>query len=280
MRRIAARPDNRAGLLTELAMIVVALLFLYPVFYLFAASFKKPEDFYNPLKLPDSFYWGHYAKAFDKVDVWAGFLNTAFISCGALALTIGLTSMAGYAIGRRPQKTFQFILYFLLSGMVIPIQTNMIPLFQLGVDVHLIDTRTFLVLLYTAGTIPFATFLYAGFTKTIPRELEEAADIDGCGRFRTFWSIIFPLLLPATGTVIIINILSYWNDLFTPLLYLKDPDKMTLMPQILQFKANNQSVDYGPIFALSAMATLPLIVLFVFTQKYMIKGMVVGSMKG
>lgn len=273
-------PSGRAGLLTELILIVIALLFLYPIIHLLLSSIKRPEDLYNPLSYPTTFYWGHYVKAFEKVDVWLGLGNTVLICCAALALTIVVSSMAGYMIARQKRRGFQLLFLFLLSGMIIPIQTSMYPIFKLGVDLHLMDTRTFLVLLYTAGTIPFATFLYTGFTRAIPWELEESSTIDGCGSFRTFWSIIFPLLLPATGTVIIINVFSFWNDLFTPLLYLKDPGKMTLMPQIVQFKANNQSIDYGPIFALCSVATLPLMLVFIVLQKQMLKGMIAGSVKG
>ncbi|GBG07690.1 hypothetical protein PAT3040_02246, partial [Paenibacillus agaridevorans] len=175
---------------------------------------------------------------------------------------------------------FQFLFFFFISGMVIPLQTGMIPIFKMGVALHLIDTRTFMILLYAAGALPMAIFMYSGFTKSIPREIEESAAIDGYGKFRAFWLIIFPLMLPATGTLIMLNIYGIWNDLFGPLLYLKDPSKMTLMSQIVQFKANHQSIDYGPIFALCVMATLPLIVLFIFTQKYMMKGLVAGAIKG
>ena len=145
---------------------------------------------------------------------------------------------------------------------------------------HLINTRTLLVILYTAAQIPFATFLYAAFTKGIPRELEESAYMDGYGRFRTFWRIIFPLLLPATGTFVITNVFGIWNDFITPLIFLNDPDKLTLMPQIVQFMFNNTSIAFGPVFAVSVLAVLPLIVLFLFTQKYMLRGLVVGSVKG
>ncbi|HZG56185.1 carbohydrate ABC transporter permease [Paenibacillus sp.] len=280
MRAAAHGPNSRAGIVTEIVMIVIALMFLYPIFYMFMASFKRPEDFYNPLKLPTSLYLGHFAKTFERVDVLQGFLNTLVVSVGSIVLIVVVASMAGYTISRLPHKGFQVVFYFLLSGMIIPMQTSMYPIFRLGVALHLIDTRTFLVLLYTAGTIPIATFLYAGFTKSIPRELEESASLDGCGRFRTFWLIIFPLLLPATGTVVVTNVFGFWNDLFGPLLYLKSADKMTLMPQIVQFKANNQSIDYGPIFAMCSLATLPLLALFFVTQKYMLRGLVVGSVKG
>jgi len=280
MKKLFAKRKDRAGLALEIILLVVAILFLLPIFYLILTSFKAPHLLYQPLALPDSVYWGHYKKALDKVNVLRGLFNTVMISVGSIGLMIIVSSMAGYVIARIRGRFFQFLFYFFISGMVIPLQTGMIPIFKMGVALHLIDTRTFMVLLYTAGAISMATFMYAGFMKSVPREIEEAAAIDGYGRFRTFWLILFPLMLPATGTLIMLNIYGIWNDLFGPLLYLKDPAKLTLMAQVVQFKANSQSIDYGPIFALCVMATMPLIVLFFFTQKYMMKGLVMGAVKG
>ncbi|WP_214626444.1 carbohydrate ABC transporter permease [Paenibacillus agaridevorans] len=280
MNKRSAKRKNPTGITLEIILIIAAFLFLYPIFYLLLTSFKSPAQINQPLAMPDSLYWGHYEKAIEKVNVLLGLFNTSVISVGSIGLLVIISSMAGYVIARIPRRFFQFLFFFFISGMVIPLQTGMIPIFKMGVALHLIDTRTFMILLYAAGALPMAIFMYSGFTKSIPREIEESAAIDGYGKFRAFWLIIFPLMLPATGTLIMLNIYGIWNDLFGPLLYLKDPSKMTLMSQIVQFKANHQSIDYGPIFALCVMATLPLIVLFIFTQKYMMKGLVAGAIKG
>ncbi|QNK57353.1 carbohydrate ABC transporter permease [Paenibacillus sp. PAMC21692] len=280
MNKRSAKRKNPTGITLEIILIIAAFMFLYPIFYLILTSFKSPAQINQPLAMPDSLYWGHYEKAIEKVNVLLGLFNTSVISVGSIGLLVIISSMAGYVIARIPRRFFQFLFFFFISGMVIPLQTGMIPIFKMGVALHLIDTRTFMILLYAAGALPMAIFMYSGFTKSIPREIEESAAIDGYGKFRAFWLIIFPLMLPATGTLIMLNIYGIWNDLFGPLLYLKDPSKMTLMSQIVQFKANHQSIDYGPIFALCVMATLPLVVLFIFTQKYMMKGLVAGAIKG
>jgi raffinose/stachyose/melibiose transport system permease protein len=280
MNKRSAKRKNLSSLTLEIMLIIAAFLFLYPIFYLILTSFKSPAQINQPLAMPDSLYWGHYEKAIEKVNVLLGLFNTSVISVGSIGLMVIISSMAGYVIARIPRRFFQFLFFFFISGMVIPLQTGMIPIFKMGVALHLIDTRTFMILLYAAGALPMAIFMYSGFTKSIPREIEESAAMDGYGKFRAFWLIIFPLMLPATGTLIMLNIYGIWNDLFGPLLYLKDPSKMTLMSQIVQFKANHQSIDYGPIFALCVMATLPLIVVFIFTQKYMMKGLVAGAIKG
>lgn len=273
------KESKRASLGTEIALLVVALMFLVPIFYLVIMSFKQPRIFYNPLQLPDRLYLDYYKQALDK-DFFRSLLNTVLVTIGGLALTVVVAAMSGYALSRRKERLFHFFFYLFMTGMIIPTVGFLIPQFKLATFLHLVNTRTLLVLLYTAGHIPFASFLYSAFTKAIPRELEESAHIDGCGSMRMFWIIIFPLLLPATGTFILTNVYGIWNDFLTPLIFLNSPGKMTLMPMIVQFMFNEQSVNFGPVFAISILAMLPLLLLFVFTQKHMLKGLVVGSVKG
>ncbi|RED51793.1 carbohydrate ABC transporter permease [Cohnella lupini] len=265
--------------LLEIGMIILALLVLYPCYYMFEASVKLPKEFYEPLKFPSRIFWGNYDNVFERVQVGRALLNTLLICGGTLVLLIIVASMAGYTISRNRHKLFQILFVLFLAGMIIPFQTSMVPIYKLAQSLHLMNTRTLLVLLYTAGTIPFATMIYVGFTKGIPRELEEAASIDGYGPLRMYWLIIFPLLLPATGTLIVTTVFGFWNDFIGPLLYLTDKDKMTLITQIFVFKSERSS-DWGGIFALCSLATLPLILLFVVTQKYMIKGLTAGAIKG
>ncbi|WP_219834589.1 carbohydrate ABC transporter permease [Paenibacillus sp. R14(2021)] len=263
----------------EAALLLVALLYLYPFYYLFESAVKPAKDFYTPLKFPSKLIGDNFAKVFERVNFPLALLNTVLVCAGTIVLVVLVSSMAGYMISRRKERTFQLIFFLFLTGMIIPLQTSMVPIYKLGISLHLINTRSLLVLLYTAGTIPFATMLYTGFTKNIPRELEEAAHIDGCGRTRTFWTIIFPLLLPATGTLIVTTLFTFWNDFAGPLLYLTDPNKMTLITQIFRFKSERAS-DWGPIFALCFLCTMPLIIIFLFTQKYLLQGMTAGAVKG
>lgn len=270
---------KRASLPTEIILIVVGLLFLFPVLYLLQMSVKHPGIFYKPLTLPDRLYLDYYKEALNG-GFFRSLANSVIVTVGGLGLTILIASMAGYALARRSDRLFRFVFMLFMTGMVIPTVGSLIPLFKLVNSLHLGNTRTALVLLYAAGHIPFAAFLYSAFTKSIPRELEESAAIDGCGQFRMFWALMFPLLLPATGTFILTNVYGIWNDFVTPLIFLNSPEKMTLMPMIVQFMFNKQSTNYGPVFALCVLAMIPLLVLFVFTQRYMLKGLVIGSVKG
>ncbi|GBG10008.1 hypothetical protein PAT3040_04692 [Paenibacillus agaridevorans] len=271
---------NPTDIAIEVGLFLFACVLLYPIYFLYVGSFKSPAIFYDPFAFPKELYWGSFAIVFEKVKLLDGFFNTIVIMSFSLVSIVVICSMAGYAIARVKNRWFQAIYYLFLSGMIVPLQTTMVTIFKMGVSIQLIDTRTFMVLLYAAGAIPIATFIYVGFMKSIPKEIEESAFIDGCGPMQSFARIVLPLLLPATGTILITNVTAIYNDFMGPLLYLKSESKMTLMPQIVQFYANKQSMDYGPVFALSALAVLPLILLFIFTQKYMIKGLIVGSLKG
>ncbi|OXS61844.1 hypothetical protein B1A99_04350 [Cohnella sp. CIP 111063] len=271
---------RKPPLLIEALMLLLALLFLLPVCYLLMMSIKQPAIFYDPFKLPNQLYLEYYKAAFQDVAFFRGLGNTLYVTLGGLVLTILVASMSGFVLARMNQRFFRYVFLFILSGLIIPTVGSLIPMFKLAIALELINTRTLLVFMAAAAGIPMATFLYSAFTKSIPRELEESAAIDGCGRLRLFWMIIFPLLMPATGTFVITNIYAAWNDFVTPLIFLNDPSKMTLMPQIVQFMANKQSINLGPVFALSVLSVLPLVVLFLFTQKYMLKGLVMGSVKG
>lgn len=264
----------------EIGLILVSLLFLYPIYFLVVGSFKTPNEFYEVFSFPTTLYLGSYEKVFAKTRFFGGLWNSVFVTVSSLSLTIIIASMAGYILARMNYKFFHYIYIYILSGMIVPSIGSLIPIFKLAIALHLMNTHLFLIILYTAGQIPFAMFLYSAFTKSVPRELEESATMDGYGRFRTFWRIIFPLLLPATGTFVITNVYGVWNDFLTPLIFLNQEKKMTLMPMIYQFMANSQSIDYGPIFAASVMTILPVVLLFLFTQKYMLRGLIIGSVKG
>ncbi|MCD9023734.1 carbohydrate ABC transporter permease [Cohnella silvisoli] len=276
-RRATVR--NRVSWLAEGTMLALGLVVIYPLAHLFLSSLKEPDKVFDPFYIPDFTFWGNYEEVFRAGNFLISFGNTVFLTTASIGLVAILSSMAGHAISRAGKGLLLWIYFLLLSGMIIPAQTTMIPIFKLAVAFGLIDTRFFMILMYTAGVIPFATFIYAGFVKSIPRELEEAAAIDGCGRWRTYWTIVFPLLMPATGTIIVTNIFGMWSDLLGPLLYLYSPEKQTLMTLIFSFK-QERTTDWGPVFALSVIATIPLILLFLFVQKQFIRGLTSGALKG
>ncbi|WNR45964.1 carbohydrate ABC transporter permease [Paenibacillus roseipurpureus] len=273
------RTRARFNLLIEFLLIGGSLLIVYPFINLVLSSFKKKQELFNPISWPSSVYLGNYAEVFKRVNIIEAFGNTVYICLLTLVLIVIFSSMAGYVISREGKGMYQWILYFFVSGFLIPFQTSMVTLYKLAVWTHLMDTMTWLVLTYAAGSIPFALLIYVGFTKSIPRELEEAAIMDGCSQFRMFWKIIFPLLMPATGTVVAMTIMWYWNDLIGPVLFINDKHKLTLVALVNVFRGEH-TTDWGPIFALCVLSSLPLVILFFFTQKYFLQGLIQGAVKG
>ncbi|OCT15408.1 hypothetical protein A8709_15115 [Paenibacillus pectinilyticus] len=265
--------------LLEIIIILCGLAVFFPFALLIITSFKTDHDVFNFLTVPDFTYFDNFTKVLEKASFFQSLGNSLYITCLSILLLIAVSSMSGYAISRRGGKLFNFILMVFLSGMIIPVQVSMVPLFKLGVTLGLANTRTMLVLLYTAINIPFATFIYVGFTKTIPRELEEAAKIDGCNRFNMFWRIIFPLLLPATGTVVVTTIFPIWNDFQYPLIFLRGETKQTLVSLIFSFKGQ-YATEWGPVFALCLLSTIPLVALFLLVQKQFFKQVTSGALKG
>jgi raffinose/stachyose/melibiose transport system permease protein len=207
-------------------------------------------------------------------------MNTIIIAFSTIAINIIISSMAGYAICRSREKLTKFIFFYFIFGLIIPFQCSMIILYQMGISMHLINTRTFLVLMYVAGGCAYAILLYAGFTKNVPKELEEAASMDGYGTFQTFFRIVFPLLRPATLTLATITLFWYWNDFAGPLIYLNDQSKQTIMYSIFLFQLDQRNSQLGPIYTLCFISIIPIMIFFFFAQKYLIEGLAAGAVKG
>lgn len=261
-------------------MYVLAILWLYPFYLLISATFKEGEKVFDFASLPDFTYWGSYIKVFESVNVFRSFLVSVIITGSTMICIVAFGSLAGYSLGRSKEKIFKWIYLLFAAGMIIPSQSSMIPVFKMGVALGIINTIPFLVLLYSVGST-FSAFIYAGFVKNIPEALEEAARIDGCSTWKTFTKIVFPLLMPATGTVVAIMTFSFWNDFQGPLIYLNDSKTKTLIMAIFSFKNSmTRSVDWGPTMALCTIVSLPMILLYFFVQKRLLKGLVVGSVKG
>jgi len=265
--------------LLELFLIVLALLFLYPIYIMIASSFYSEGAASAVLPIPNLTNWEKYGMILADAQFYRSLFNSIVVTCSTIGIAVVVTSMAGYAISRQGKGILNWILLLFLSGLIIPLQTTMIPQFKLALLLDLMNTKTFLVLLYTAGIIPFATFIYVGFTKTVSREIEESAMLDGCGKFRTFWSIVFPLLAPATGTVIVTNMFGIWNDFINPLIYLQDTNKMTAITYIYNFK-QKYSTDWGAVFAVCTLISVPLLIVFGVVQKRLFQSVAAGALKG
>lgn len=259
---------------------VWALIVIIPLFVLVSVTVKSPQDLMSTtLGFPKVFRWSNFAEAWETASLGMAFGNSIIITGISLIGLVLASSLAAYPLARVKTKFMNIAFIFFISGIMIPFQLSMIPLYKLLKFLHLINTHQGVILIYVAMAVPFSIFLYTGFVKGIPKELEESALIDGCGPFRTFAVIIFPLLKPVTASVIITNSLFIWNDFLVPLLFLQEKVSRTIPMAIFTFTGQYNS-SWNMIFAAILLGTLPLIITFLLLQKHFIKGLVGGAVKG
>lgn len=260
----------------EIAMILLAIAFIYPAFFVILNAFKPDSQILlDPLALPKGLYLGNFAIAWKTIDIPLTFLETFFITSGSVLGIILVSSMAAYMLERSGTPLARGIYLFFAFALVIPFQVIMVPIAVLASDLRLTNVFGIVVMYWGLGC-PMAVFMYHGFMKGVPRELEESASIDGAGPLYAFFKIVFPLLKPITATIAVLNALWVWNDFLLPLLVIRSG---TI--QLEQMVFNGQFVkQYGPISASLVLSALPIIVFYLALQKYIIKGIAAGAVKG
>src|SRR5579884_1098051 len=266
-----------------LALLVVLLwsaLVIIPLTVLLSVALKSPTDLLNnPLGWPTQFVWSNFVDAWNNASLGQAFFNSVLITSVTLLGLILCGAMAAYPLARFTGPWSQRIYLYFVAGLIVPIQLGLFPLYKEMHDLQLINTYQGAILLYIAANLPFVIFLYTGFIKTVPRELEEAALLDGADPIRTFWLIVFPLLRPVTATVAITSTLSTWNDFFIPLIFLQRDGMQTLPLAIYDFVGQYNN-NWSLIFASVIISSLPLVALFLILQRYFIKGIAAGALRG
>ncbi|MFC4598351.1 carbohydrate ABC transporter permease [Cohnella hongkongensis] len=271
---------ERNGWLLSLILALWAVIVLVPILIALFVALKTPEQLLGgPLSLPSSFEWSNFSEAWKKGLMGTSLVNSVVISVSSVILIILLSSAAAYPLSRRKKKWATATYLYFLSGMMIPFQMTMIPLYKLLSQLNLIGKFAGPVLIYIALGLPFSVFLYTAFYKSIPQEIEESALIDGCGPYRTFGSILFPLLKPVTSTLLIMNTLTIWNDFFVPLLFLQSKSSRTIPLSIYSFTGEFVN-QWNLIFAAVIIGSLPLVLLFLVLQKQFVQGIASGAVKG
>lgn len=272
---------KKPSMVVQILMTFVALIYLFPLFVIFNYSFKTKKELYleSPLALPKSLNLENYAQAFKKLNLQVTFFNTVLytaISVFILAILCGVTA---WAIARCKHRFFKFCYVYFIVGILIPYQALFLPIYIIGYKLNLTNTRYGIIFMYVATGISFGVFLMTSFMNTVPVELEESARIDGCSVYRTYFSIVLPLLKPAMATLVIMQAFQIWNDYLLASLYVSKNQLKTLTVSISSlFSA--QSSDYTTAMAAIVISVLPIAVLFMSLQKYFIKGMTVGAVKG
>lgn len=264
----------------EIIMIALALLFISPLYLVIVNAFKGYDEVLtSTAALPKAFNFDNFVTVWEQLNFPVVFMNTAIITVVSVAGILLISSMAAHRLVRSPGKVSSIIFFLIVSAMIIPFQTMMIPLVKVASNFNMIDSIPGLIMMYFGFGVPLAVFLYHGFIKGIPVELEEAAAIDGAGPFRTFFRIVFPLLTPITVTIGILHTLWIWNDFLLPYLMLGSPDKQTIsLASYIYFGQYMTQWNYA--LAALTLAIIPVIILYLFLQRFIIEGIAAGAVKG
>jgi raffinose/stachyose/melibiose transport system permease protein len=264
-----------------LALIIVAALQLYPLFWLFIFSLKDNNEIFvgNPMGLPKVYRWENYVHVFQNANIGLYLRNSVIITFASIAISTVLATMASYAIARMKWKLSNAALVTFLSGMMIPLHAVLVPLLVLLTRTQLTNTFWSLILPYTAFALPMAIYIFVGFFGTLPRELEEAACIDGLNIYGIFLKIMLPLIRPAIATVSVFTYLACWNELMFAVSFNGGSQMATITIGIMNM-AGTYASHMGRIGAGLAVATAPTLIIYVVLSKQIQKSFTTGALKG
>ena len=265
-------------------LIIVFFCFIFPFIMVVINVFKQKSDIMrDPLSLigKKGFTLENFPNAMDKMGFWGAFTNSLIITVSSTLLTIALSSMTAFVIVRNKWKLCAALFALMIASMVIPFQVLMVPLVSLyGGIFGVLNHRITLILMHVGFSLSMATFMFHGAIHTnIPLELEEAALIDGCTRWQTWWKVVFPLLTPTIATVAIIDAMAFWNDYLLPSLVLQKKELYTI-PIATQAFYGTYTSDLGLIMAALLLAMLPILILYVLLQRFIVEGVTSGAVKG
>ena len=264
-------------------IVIAALFVLYMFFVVILNSFKQKRDIItNPLSFiaEKGYTLENYVRAFEKMDFLKAFGNSLFVTCLSTLLVVIIASMTAYYFSRANNWFSKIFFALMIAAMIIPFQAIMIPLVSIyGASLNLLNHKLTLVFMHTGFAMSMSVFIYQGFIKSgIPASLEEAAYLDGCTKVQTFFKVVFPLLKPTTATLVILNVLAFWNDYLLPSLVLGKKELYTLPLSTYVFYGT-YSANYGVIMAALVLTVAPIVILYLFLQKQIIDGVVAGAVK-
>lgn len=257
---------------------ILALGYVMPFFLVLVNSFKPTMEIaQNPLSLPVTFTWDNFNQALSKMNYFRSLTNSLIVTVVAVSALILVSSMLAYYLSRTTTKFTKVTFLILVASMIVPFQALMIPFMAIFAPFVSLNNIAALIFFYIGFGVALSTFLYHGFISNIPKELDEAASIDGASDFTIFWRIIFPMLRPVTATVAIINALWIWNDFLLPRLVLT-PDTQTL-PLSTYLFYGQYTTDYGQVMAGLLLSVIPIITFYLLLQKQFISGISSGAVK-
>ena len=276
--------DGKKNIGLTILLILGSLTILFPLYMTIIIALKSPSEMTNDiagaLSLPSKFSLDNFAEAMRVTNFWHSLANSLIITVSSIVLAVLLHSMAGYAIGRSMarRKGFKLAYFYIVSGMFVPFAILMMPLVKETAILGL-DNMLGVILLYTVFYMPMNVMLYTGYLKNVPMAMEEAADIDGASAWRTYWTIIFPMMKPMHATVAVLTALGTWNDVMTPLVIISGSEQTTLPLAQLNFQTQF-GTNYNLAFASYLLALIPILIFYIICQKQIIGGISNGAVKG
>lgn len=263
------------------ALAIICVACLVPFYVLLVLALNSPGRIFHEgnMFVPD-FHFSNFIEAWEESRIGQAMVNSAIITAGTLALTIVLGGLAGYAIARRRTRFNGFVFGLLLSCMMIPGIINTVPLYTLMRRLHAVNTLYGMVLVCSTLALPSAVFIYSTFIASLPRELDEAAVLDGCTGFSVFWRIIFPVMKPATASFVILNGFGIWNNYSQSVFFLQSRSKQNIPQALSVFFQQFGGADWNMMAATATIAIVPVVVVFLVFQRQFISGLASGAVKG
>ncbi len=277
---MSSKFEESNSISSYLILLSIAVICLFPLLWMLSSSLKSQSEIFTNMSLiPKKIHFQNYIDAWVKGKFAIYFLNSLIYTlCGVLGILV-ITSLCAYALARLNVPFKNIIFLILIIPLIVPLPGTFVPLYVLLKRLGLLDTRIGLILCYINGGLAFGIFLLKSFFEEIPKELEEAAIIDGATRWQIYFRIMLPLVKPALATLAIFNTVSIWNEFLLALIVLQNPSKMPIQRGLMVFQGTHIT-EYGQLMAGLSIATLPVIIIYLLMQKYIIKGITAGALKG
>lgn len=262
-----------------LCLAILAISIIFPMLWILISGFKTNKEFFlHPWSLPQSWQWENFVAAWHN-GVAQFFLNSVQVTFVSIVLVLAFSAFASYGLSRFDFKGKKIIFLVILSGLMLAPQVSVISLFKMLQTIHLFNTYWALVIPYVAFQIPFAVFLMRAYFLSLPREIEDAAYIDGCNSWTAFWRVILPMSKPIVLTTGLLTGMFFWNEFLFALVFIESPNLRTIPVGLMNLQ-NQLGTNYGILTAGLFLATIPMIVIFILFQKHFMRALSEGGLKG
>lgn len=269
---------NPARIARYVFLLVLFVFVAFPLFYVVSGSLKSTTDISRNIIIPRELRFDNFTTVFSYPEILFSFVNSILIAAASLTVSINSCYLAAYSIARRKERLFQGWYLFFLSALMIPGVSTLVMLYRLVLFLGLMNTRLALILIYSGVSIPLGILILTGFIKTVPVSLDESAMIEGCSYLTRLYRVILPLVQFSVIIFIVLQLPVIWNDFLYPLLFIQDKWKSTITLGVYSFSRVREQ-DSGAVFALLTLAMVPPIAFFIYSQKYIYKGITAGAIK-